>query len=293
MLRHDRHPNEAQVNDSSAWTDYGERLGRVIGYIHDHLDERLDLNKLAEIACLSPHHWHRVYHAIHGETIAATVKRLRLHRAAGYLANTAMPIEEIAERSGYRNLQSFTRIFGSVYGMPPAQYRRNGSHARFQQQERGSVMHEVVIKKLPAMQAVGVDHTGSYMEIDRAFEALFRWLGARNLIAPDMRMVGLYYDDPSSIPEDELRSRACVLVGKSLPIEAPVRATEIAGGSYAVLRHKGPYADMPKTYLWLYGTWLLQSGKEIGDGPILEEYLNNPRDTPPTELLTEICLPLA
>jgi AraC family transcriptional regulator len=49
---------------------------------------------------------------------------------------------------------------------------------------------------------------------------------------------------------------------------------------------------MRAAYLWLYGIWLLQSGKEIGDGPIVEEYLNNPRDTPPTELLTEICLPL-
>jgi AraC family transcriptional regulator len=278
----------------SSWTDYEERLGRVISYIHDHLDDRLDLNRLAEVACLSPHHWHRVYHAIHGETIAATVKRLRLHRAAGFLANTAMPIEEIAERTGYKNLQSFTRIFGSVYGLPPAQYRRNGSHTRFQQQERerSPVMYDVVIKRLPAMQAVGVDHTGSYMEIGKAFEALFRWLGARNLIGPEMRMVGLYYDDPSSVPEEELRSRACVLVDKALPLEAPVQPTAISGGSYAVLRHKGPYADMRAAYLWFYGTWLLQSGKEIADEPILEEYLNNPRDTPPMELLTEICLPL-
>ena len=53
----------------------------------------------------------------------------------------------------------------------------------------------------------------------------------------------------------------------------------------------GPYADMRAAYQWLYGTWLLQSGREIADAPILEEYLNNPRDTPPTELLTDICLP--
>ena len=282
------------MTDNSGWTNYEERLARVTAYIHDHMDDQLDLNRLAEVACLSPHHWHRVYHAIHGETIAATVRRLRLHRAAGYLANSAMTIEEIAERSGYKNLQSFTRIFGSVYGLPPAQYRRNGSHTRFHQQERerGSAMYDVVIKKLPAMQAVGVDHVGSYMEIGKAFEALYRWLGARNLIGPEMRMVGLYHDDPSPVPEEELRSRACVLVDKVLPVETPVEPTEIAGGSYAVLRHKGPYADMRAPYQWLYGTWLLQSGKEIADGPILEEYLNNPRDTPPTELLTEICLPL-
>lgn len=283
------------MKERSGWTNYEERLGRVTAYIHDHLGEELDLNRLAEVACLSPHHWHRIYHAVHGETIAATVKRLRLHRAAGYLANSAMTIEDIAARSGYRNLQSFTRIFGSVYGLPPAQYRRNGSHTGFQQarREQSASMYEVTIKQLPVMNAVGVDHRGSYMEIGRAFEALFGWLGGRGLITPDMRMAGLFYDDPSSVPEAELRSRACVISGKAPSVEAPAVATEIVGGSYAVLRHKGPYADMRAAYQWLYGTWLLQSGREIADRPIVEEYLNNPRDTAPTELLTDICLPLA
>ena len=66
---------------------YEPRLRRVIAHVHDHLDEPLDLNALAEIACLSPHHWHRIYHAMFGETLANTVKRLRLHRAAGRLAH--------------------------------------------------------------------------------------------------------------------------------------------------------------------------------------------------------------
>ena len=85
-----------------------------------------------------------------------------------------MTIEEIAARSGYKNPQSFTRIFGSVYGLPPAQYRRNGSHTRFQQaqREQSANMYEVTIKKLPDMKALGVDHRGSYMEMSRAFEAL-------------------------------------------------------------------------------------------------------------------------
>ena len=90
---------------------YEERVGRVVAYVFDHLDDELDLNRLAEVACLSPYHWHRVYCAMRGETIATTVKRLRLDRAATYLVQTAMPIDEIARKSGYANLQSFTRIW--------------------------------------------------------------------------------------------------------------------------------------------------------------------------------------
>ena len=77
------------------WVDYEARLQRVIVHIHDHLEEDIDLDQLAEIACLSPYHWHRIYRAIQGETIAATIKRLRLLHAAGRLAHTDMTIEEL------------------------------------------------------------------------------------------------------------------------------------------------------------------------------------------------------
>jgi AraC family transcriptional regulator len=50
---------------------------------------------------------------------------------------------------------------------------------------------------------------------------------------------------------------------------------------------------MKAAYEWLYGVWLVQSGKEPGDAPVFEEYLNNPRNTAPNELLTDIYLPLS
>lgn len=276
------------------WTNYEERLSRVTAYIYDHLDDEINLYQLADVACLSPYHWHRIYHAIHGETIAATVKRLRLHRAAGYLAQTSMAIGEIAEKSGYKNIQSFTRIFNSVYGMPPAQYRKKGSHTQFQPQnrERSLVMYDVAIRTIPKMKAITVGHVGSYMQIGKAFDTLYGWLGARNLLRPDMRSIGLYYDDPTAVPEEKLRSRAGVIADQGFPIESPFELTEISAGPYAVLRHKGPYADMRAAYQWLYGEWLPQSGKEAANAPVFEEYLNSPRDTAPAELLTEIYLPL-
>ena len=71
------------MNDLTYQARYEARLSRVLDHIYDHLDEPLDIDRLAEIACLSPYHWHRIYQAMYGETIAATVRRLRLHRAGG------------------------------------------------------------------------------------------------------------------------------------------------------------------------------------------------------------------
>jgi AraC family transcriptional regulator len=276
------------------WIEYGERMDRVTAYVFDHLDDELDLTKLAEVACLSPYHWHRVYHAMRGETIAATIRRLRLHRATAWLTHTAMTIEEIAAKSGFGSAESFTRIFKAAYGMPPAKYRREGSHRRFDPATRdgSSVMQHVEIRTLPQMQAATLLHRGAYMEIGRAFERLFGTLGARNLLGPGLRMFGIYYDDPASVPETDLRSRAAIVAAVPFPIDPPLEPATVVGGEYAMLRHQGPYADMRAAYEWLYGTWLPQSGREPGDAPCVEEYLNTPRDTAPTELLSDIYLPL-
>ncbi|WP_282607944.1 GyrI-like domain-containing protein [Pelagibius sp. Alg239-R121] len=275
-------------------SNYEERLNRVIAYIYDHLDEEIDLQKLADVACMSPYHWHRVYHAVRGETIAVTVKRLRLHRAAGYLAHSDMPVDEVAQRSGYPNRQSFTRIFKSVYGMPPAQYRKNGGHSRFTNgsPERAPIMYSVEIKNVPAMKAATTSHSGSYMEVGKAFDRLFGWLAAQDLMKDTTRIIGVYYDDPDSIPEAELRSQAGAVLSSSPDLTAPFEYTEIQGGSYAVLKYKGPYADMKAAYQWFYGEWLTESGREAANAPCFEEYLNNPQDTAPNDLMTNIHMPL-
>ncbi|SAL21004.1 transcription activator, effector binding [Caballeronia sordidicola] len=153
--------------------------------------------------------------------------------------------------------------------------------------------HEVVIRDIAAMTVACVDHTGPYMQIGKAFDLLIGGLASRGLLSPGTRMVGIYYDDPGIVPEAELRSKAGAMLPRDIEIVPPLSLTQIRGGEYAVLRHAGPYSDLHATYEWLYGTWLVQSGREAADAPAFEEYLNNPKETAPADLLTEICLPLA
>jgi AraC family transcriptional regulator len=287
------------MNDHSHRDRYAARLARVLDHIYDHLDEPLDIERLAEIACLSPYHWHRIYHAMYGESLAATVRRLRLHRAAGFLANGTMPIAEIAERSGYGSLQSFTRTFSTVFGVPPAQYRNAGTHTRFRPSfatpgEFEMTNDDVVIRNVEGFDLLTVDHAGPYMEIGKAFDTLMGWLASRSLLSGEMRMIGLYYDDPALVKESELRSKAGVWLPHAVDVpDGLVQVTRVVGGKYAVLRHQGPYADMAAAYQWLYGEWLVNSDHEAADAPVFEAYLNNPKNTAPAQLLTDICLPLA
>lgn len=276
---------------------YERRLSKVTSYLHEHLDQELDLNRLAEVACMSPYHWHRIYQAVHGESAVATVKRLRLQRAATLLGRSDLAIEKIAEQSGYPNLQSFTRIFSAVYGMPPARYRKEGSHVQFPppNQIMSELMYPIEIKTVASIPLLSVEHSGSYMGISKAFDILNGCASSRNLFTPETRWIGIYMDDPGSVEEDKLRSKACISLppfAADQPMQAPLSTTELRPGRYAVLNYKGPYSDMQAVYQWLYGSWLPTSGQEADDAPVFEEYLNNPRDTAPTELLTDIYLPL-
>ncbi|MGE3346162.1 MAG: GyrI-like domain-containing protein [Ramlibacter sp.] len=283
------------MNRAHDWLDYQERLARVTAYIHDHLAGELDLNRLAEVAHLSPYHWHRVYHALYGETIAATVRRLRLHRASGYLANTSLGVAPLARQCGYPNVQSFTRAFRAAYGMSPTQYRRQGGHAVFQAPgaQPEAVGYEVALRQVPAVQLAGLAHRGSYMLVGKAFEAAHARMAAQGLVRPETRWLAVYDDDPFAVPESQLSSRAGLSLPPGAQARPPLEQFVLGGGRCAVLRHRGPYATMRAAYQWLYGRWLVQSGHEAANLPVFEEYLNHPRDTPPAELLTDIFLPLA
>lgn len=285
------------MNRPHNWTDYQERLSRVVAYIHDHLADPLDLNRLAEVAHLSPCHWHRVYHALYGETLSATVRRLRLHRATGYLANTGLPVAQVARHCGYPNAQSFTRAFTGLYGMSPLRFRTEGQHVVFRTgaAPSGHAAYAVQVRLVPSVSLAGMAHRGSYMRVGKAFEMTYTRMAAQGLMRADTRWLAEYLDDPFAVPQAQLQSRA----GLSLPPGlgaaslAPLETFTLGGCLCAVLRHQGPYAAMSAAYQWLFGSWLVQSGHEVANLPVFEEYLNSPRDTPPSELLTDIYLPLA
>ena len=273
---------------------YAARIGRVVDYLHDHIEDELNLDLLADVAAMSRWHWHRVYTAMQGETVAATVRRLRLSRAADRLANSDADLADIAKRAGYTTSEAFGRAFKQSHGMTPGAYREGGSHALFKAANRASDASgfPVEIVTLPAERCATVPHKGSYMQISRAFEQLFAGAGPAGFVTRRSRMIGVYYDDPDAAEEAALRSAACLPIEAGRAVPDGLETIETRGGAYAKLSYTGPYADMRGAYRWLMGVWLPASGHEAADGPMLEEYLNSPADTPPPELRTDILLPI-
>lgn len=153
-------------------------------------------------------------------------------------------------------------------------------------------MFPIEIMDQPARRLAAIAHKGRYTEIGKAFESVGAVITARNLWSQAQGMLGVYYDDPDNTPVDELRSHAGVVVSAEAPIDDPLEELRLPGGRYAVMHYKGPYSGLAAAYKHLYGVWLPQSGEETGDHPPIEVYLNNPQDTAPDELLTDVCVPL-
>jgi AraC family transcriptional regulator len=67
-----------------------------------------------------------------------------------------------------------------------------------------------------------------------------------------------------------------------------IEVLSLPAGRCASLVFQGPYAELEKAYSYLFGQWLPNSGEEMADFPAFEEYLNDPKTTPVSELLTRI-----
>ena len=98
-------------------------VSRVLSYIQAHLDEEILPAQLADLACFSQYHFHRLFRAVVGESIMDHIRRLRLERAAFRLLNSRALVATIAFDAGYGSQEAFTRIFQAYYGIAPTTFR--------------------------------------------------------------------------------------------------------------------------------------------------------------------------
>jgi transcriptional regulator, AraC family len=110
---------------SSTREEYLKRVNVVVDYINNHLDEELDLQKLAEMSNLSTYHFHRIMKAFLGEPLGAYIMRVRLETAVRLLRYTDLPVEQIAYSVGYEMPSSLSKSFKQFYDITPQEYRNN------------------------------------------------------------------------------------------------------------------------------------------------------------------------
>jgi AraC family transcriptional regulator len=99
------------------------RLRRAIEFMHDNFGRELAVEEIASAAYLSEYHFARLFKQITGVTPHVYLANVRLERARKLLADTALPISEIASMVGYQSQSHFSKMFRSVTGITPRAYR--------------------------------------------------------------------------------------------------------------------------------------------------------------------------
>lgn len=102
-----------------------ESISAAISYIEAHLNEKLDLDTVANAICYSKYHLHRMFTDTVGITLHDYIQRRQLTEAAKLLVFSEKSIIQIALIAGYESQQAFTSIFKAMYKQTPLEYRQN------------------------------------------------------------------------------------------------------------------------------------------------------------------------
>lgn len=144
----------------------------------------------------------------------------------------------------------------------------------------------------PELHLASVRHVGSYMRIPEAFQRLNDLVTKAKLSKPDTLLVGIYHDDPTTVPEAKLRSEAAITVPPKTKLPKGLTELVIPAGRYARTKHLGPYTGLGAVWTHLRNEWLKGSGEKLGNGMSYEIYRNTPMNAKPHELVTDVYLSL-
>jgi AraC family transcriptional regulator len=103
-----------------------QRMTNAVDYIEEHLEEPIEVARIAEIAYSSSFHFQRMFYILTGNTVVEYIRKRRLTLAARELAEKKAKVIDIALKYGYETPEAFTKAFKRLHGVSPAKARRSG-----------------------------------------------------------------------------------------------------------------------------------------------------------------------
>ena len=319
----------SQPSDKILKNEYLSRLNRTIDYIHSHSHEELNLERLAEVACFSKFHFHRIFRAILGETVNEYVQRIRLEKALGQLIlSKYKSITEIALDCGFSSSQNFARSFKAQYGITASRVRDEYGWERWRDQmeqlkdqdtnklqldEMSLVNYnslqrklslekvfgepsdmQVEIKKLPSYRVAYVRNWGPYsVEAGvAAFNRLLQWANPRGLFSDKTLVMSVVSNYPDLTPAEKLIYDACITVPESTEADRWVNIQLVPGGDFAVYHCEIDADRLEDEWTRFFLNWLAQSEYQPDDRPAYTIYYNTEAPADIKKYIADLCLPV-
>lgn len=285
-----------------------------MNFISRNVQENIPLEEVAREASFSTYHFHRIFKAVVGETVAEFTRRIRLEAAANHLIfHSQTDITSIAIDFGFSSSQNFAKAFRIQFGQSPTEFRESKIGNTPSKQGNASPLHlnydaftelkesansetlktmNAEIKEMPEHHVAFVRKVGPYGPevVGAAFGELMQWAAPKGLVGPGT-LLGVYWDNPEITPPDKCRTDACVQIPKEMEPTGQVAVQTLPGGPHAVCRAEVTAQEFKKAWEDAY-VWLTQSGREPGESPCYEVYYNNAEEHPEKKWIVDICIPL-
>ena len=100
------------------------RIAKTVLYICKHLNEAIELEKLAEISCLSKDHFIRLFKKELGTTPLQYINQKKIEKAQLLLITEELAVKEIAFQLAFDDYSYFNRLLKKTTGVTPQEYRR-------------------------------------------------------------------------------------------------------------------------------------------------------------------------
>ncbi len=98
-------------------------LDKIFSFIHENFNHDIRLEEAAEAVHLSKFYFSRFFKSQTGQTFHSYLSRVRISHAEELLADTDIPVTELAYQSGFASIKTFNRQFRTITGTSPSRYR--------------------------------------------------------------------------------------------------------------------------------------------------------------------------
>ncbi len=276
-------------------------LNKAVAYMEAHMEDGIDLERVAQIACCSPFHFQRMFSYIADLPLSEYIRRRKMTRAAFDLQNGSEKIIDIALKYGYESPTAFNRAFQSVHGIAPSAARAEGVKLKayppisFKITIKGEAEMNYRIEKKDAFKVVGVrQHFAMSIEDSFANVPLFWQTTAQSGAIP--KLCGLMNREPYGI----LGVSTCMngkdfdyYIAVATQSETPEGFVDyvVPECTWAIFECIGPMPTAIQTLQKrIVSEWLPSSGYEYANAPDIEVYLEG--DQQAQDYRCEVWLPI-
>ncbi|CAA9233526.1 MAG: hypothetical protein AVDCRST_MAG42-1260 [uncultured Chthoniobacterales bacterium] len=280
---------------SSQSERYEDRINRAIACVDANIGSAPSLKVLAGVACIAPHHFHRIFHALVGETVHGFTTRLRLERALSLARRAPQPSwKRIASECGYRSAAVFSRAFRRHFGTNPVAFDQGAFWAVRPDASETMQVSRYFLREAPAVPddfAVEIVHRpekqlavsraiGGYVRPEvliEAYEKLARWAAAEGLPLGDGRLAGASRDDPEVTPLARCRYEFRLEIPAGVKPPDGIGVMTRPAGNWARHHVRGDMKAVDQAWNVMFKSWLPAAGLQLRNDAAEELYRRVPR----------------